>query len=115
MKKLFFLLTLAILVAGCGDRSGSREATDNYPEPALEVSAENFGTISFDVEGMTCTGCENSVTRSLERLEGVVKAEASHETGKTVVQYDMSRVTAEKMEETIESRGYKVTGHSPEN
>jgi mercuric ion transport protein len=106
---------LVIMLTGCGERSGSRNASEDYPEPSLEISAENFGTISFDVEGMTCTGCENSVTRSLERIDGVAKAEASHETGKTVVQYDMSRVTPEEMEETIESRGYKVTGYSPEN
>jgi len=62
------------------------------------------------VEGMTCTGCENTVEGSLKNIEGVAEADASFETGKAVVKYDKTLVTAEALEAGIVSRGYKVTG-----
>ncbi|MGF1583964.1 MAG: heavy-metal-associated domain-containing protein [Bacteroidales bacterium] len=113
MKRSIPILLLAIALSACQGSGESRTAEENYPEPAVEVAAENMATISFDVEGMTCPSCENTVKQSLERIEGVVEAQASHLDSLTVVQYDKSRVTAEEMEEAIVSRGYKVTGHSP--
>jgi copper chaperone CopZ len=113
MKKSIPILLLAIALGACQQGPESRTAQDDYPEPAVEVAAENLTTISFDVEGMTCPSCENSVKQSLEKIDGVIEAQASHLDSTTVVQYDRSRVTAEAMEEAIKSRGYKVTGHNP--
>lgn len=113
MKRLIPILLLAIALSACQGSGESRTAEGNYPEPALEVAAENLSTISFEVEGMTCPFCENSIKQSLENIEGVIEAQASHLDSITVVQYDKSRVTAKAMEEAIVSRGYKVTGHSP--
>jgi mercuric ion transport protein len=113
MKKSIPILLLALALGACQRGGESRTAEENYPEPALEVADENLSTISFEVEGMTCPFCENSIKQSLEEIEGVIEAQASHLDSITVVQYDKSRVTAEAMEKAIESRGYKVTGHSP--
>ena len=79
----------------------------------MQSAPEKITTISFDVGGMTCTGCENSVNMSLESMPGVMEAKASHETGTTIVQYDKTMVTVQGMETSIESKGYKVKGHSP--
>jgi copper chaperone CopZ len=113
MKKSIPILLLALALGACQRGGESRTAEERYPEPAVEVAAENLTTISFEVEGMTCPSCENSVKQSLEKIDGVIEAQASHLDKRTVVQYDKSRVTAGEMEEVIESRGYNVTGHSP--
>ena len=36
-------------------------------------------TLTLNIEGMTCGGCVKSVTRILESVEGVAKAEVSLE------------------------------------
>ena len=36
-------------------------------------------TLTLNIEGMTCGGCVKSVTRILEGVEGVAKAEVSLE------------------------------------
>jgi copper chaperone len=40
----------------------------------------------FEVEGMTCGGCEQSVTRALTSIPGVDKVVASHETKRVEVE-----------------------------
>lgn len=44
--------------------------------------------IELSVEGMSCTGCEQTVTNAVERVDGVHRVEADHEA-------DRVKVTAE--------------------
>jgi copper chaperone len=42
----------------------------------------------FTVEGMSCTGCEETVSTAIRRVEGVHRVEAEHETGVVVITAD---------------------------
>ena len=111
IKKIVSLAIVVMALMACQDRSGSRTEAAAEKTPAV-ISTENLVTISFDVEGMTCAGCEGAVVSSLKNIEGVAEAKASHQTGKTEVVFDKTLVTEESMENAISSRGYKVAGHS---
>lgn len=65
-------------------------------------------TITLNVEGMTCGGCANSVTRVLTELAGVQSAEVSHTAGQAVVTFDESLVSEIALTEAIEDAGYDV-------
>lgn len=41
--------------------------------------------LDFSVEGMSCTGCEQTVTNAVKQVEGVRRVEADHETGNVEV------------------------------
>ena len=110
MKQLIIILIAGLALNACQGSADRRSETAADERPAVQVAPENLASISFDVEGMTCTGCENSVKSSLESIHGVVEAHASHETGITTVKYDKTLVSASEMEEGIRSRGYKVRG-----
>lgn len=101
------------MVTSACQSGADRKADVEESQVPAAISTENLVTISFDVEGMTCAGCEGSVVSSLKNIDGVAEAKASHQTGKTEVVFDKALVTEEAMEKAIASRGYKVTGHSP--
>lgn len=62
------------------------------------------------IEGMTCAGCEQTVTYSLLKEEGVIGASADYEKGTANVKFNPDLITVEKIEKTIESEvGYSVT------
>lgn len=63
---------------------------------------------TINVEGMTCTGCEDSIQRALGRLEGVVDAKADHEAGTVAVRFDADVVGNDDLEERIRAAGYEV-------
>ncbi|MCH9029225.1 MAG: mercuric transport protein MerTP, partial [Bacteroidetes bacterium] len=45
------------------------------------VNESNITEAKFYIEGMTCTGCEESVDYALETEEGVISVTSSYETG----------------------------------
>ncbi len=112
MKPTIFILILTLALNACQGSSGTSNEISENPQTVIQVAPENLVSLSFDVEGMTCTGCESSVEGSLKNMEGVVEAKASHETGKAMVEFDKTLVTAEAMEAGIVSRGYRVTGYT---
>lgn len=61
---------------------------------------------TFKVEGMTCGGCEATIKRALEKIEGVRAAEASYEKGEAVVEFDPEKTKPEELNAAIERIGY---------
>lgn len=82
--------------------------------PAAPVSIkkrkeENGMTKTIAIEGMMCKNCSGHVTKALEALPGVSKAEVSHETGKAVVTVS-GAVANGDLSAAVEGEGYKVLG-----
>ncbi len=66
-------------------------------------------TVLLQVEGMTCTGCEQRVANALRRLEGVREAAADHVTGRVQVALSGEGVEPAVLVERITRVGYEVT------
>lgn len=112
MKQILTLLLIISVFQACQSTTGSGDKTSETKKQDMQIAPENLVSKSFNVEGMTCTGCENTVIRSLESMAGVVEVEASHETGETTVQFDESQVTPEALESGIVSAGYRVNSQN---
>ena len=69
-------------------------------------------TVTLQVEGMTCTGCEQRLGVALHRLEGVYEATANHGTGEVRVRFDPTATGPDAFVERIVTAGYRVTGQS---
>ncbi len=69
-------------------------------------------TLRLSVSGMTCSGCENAVKRTLMKLDGVQEVSASHVEGQVIVQRDPQRATTDAIRRQIEALGYRVIGGS---
>ena len=48
--------------------------------------------VTFKVSGMSCGGCSGAINRALSRLEGIEMAEANHEDGTTVVEFNEKQI-----------------------
>ena len=65
-------------------------------------------TVTLNIDGMTCGGCVKSVTRLLEGVEGVKKAEVSLENKNAVITFDESKTDADALIDAVEDGGYDV-------
>jgi len=65
-------------------------------------------TLTLEVTGMTCGGCENAVKRALGRLDGVGDVSASHIERQVVAHYDTAKVTAAQIREKVAACGFVV-------
>lgn len=63
---------------------------------------------AFNVEGMSCSHCENAVKKSVGALEGVYSVIVDLKGKKVTVDYDADKVTVDLLKQTIEDQGYDV-------
>jgi len=70
---------------------------------------------TYLVEGMTCSGCERTVSKAVSNIEGVASAKADLSSSTVSVEYDPSKVTADKIKEAVNKMGYKFVGKRPPN
>lgn len=70
---------------------------------------------SYLVEGMTCSGCERTVSKVVGNIEGVTSSKAELSSSTVTVEYDPSKVTIDKIKEAVNRVGYKFVGERPTN
>lgn len=64
--------------------------------------------VILNVNGMSCSHCENAIKKAVGTMEGVDKVTVSLEGKTVVVDYDTSKVTLDQIKAEIEDQGYEV-------
>ncbi|KAK5047764.1 hypothetical protein LTR84_006429 [Exophiala bonariae] len=72
----------------------------NKPHPA------HMATTTLKVDGMTCGACTSAVESAFKGVDGAGAVSISLMMGRAVVHHDPTRLTAEKVAELIEDRGF---------
>ena len=113
MKVFLFLLIPAFFLGSCSlsDSKSTRDKSsgkDTVTESGL--SAENLTQIHLVVKGMTCEGCEKAIVASIEKLDGIKEASASHTEEEAVIEFDSTRTTVDAISRAIADAGYSVEG-----
>ncbi len=65
--------------------------------------------VELRVRGMSCTGCEQRIQRTLAQLDGVARSVADHRAAQVRVAFDPARTSAEAVRARIEQAGYEVS------
>lgn len=82
----------------------------NTEKQFVVVDKSNIQTVEFQIDGMTCTGCEEHINHEVNKLDGIVKSTASYENGNAIVEFDNSKTNIAEIEKAIKGTGYSVTG-----
>ena len=95
------------------DNIGSQTPGSSPLNPEWKIK-KNGGRIMaksseiLNVNGMSCSHCENTVKTAVKALNGISSVSISLENKKVTVEYDPNQVTIEHIKETIENQGYDV-------
>lgn len=80
--------------------------------PTNNVSETNSNsmikTVEFQVEGMTCAGCEEHVNHEVGKLAGIARLQTSYEKGNSTVTFNPELVSVDDIQDAINSTGYSV-------
>ena len=101
MKNVLLIALLSVLFISCGN---NEEATTENTEQVSQELIEQ----TINVNGMTCEGCENSIEKSINKLEGIASVEASHTDSLVTISFDASKSTMTEIKEQITKTGYIV-------
>ena len=63
---------------------------------------------TLNVEGMSCSHCENAVKKSVGALSGVSNVAVDLKGKQVTVEFESGKVTVEAIKEAIEDQGYDV-------
>ncbi len=72
-------------------------------------------TLRLQVQGMSCSGCEQRIGTALRRLDGVVEATADHVTGGVRLRLDPARTDRGAVVDRIVLAGYTVEADTDTN
>jgi copper chaperone len=89
-------LTMACLTACSGGDNGNgngegngNETPSTAPADAGASAAPVEGVVlHLAITGMSCTGCEDAITQTVARIDGVLDCKVDHTTGSAVVTVD---------------------------
>lgn len=83
-----------------------------YPDNKKEIviiNQSDIQTVNFDVKGMTCAGCEETIKHAVNELDGIVSVTPSYEKENTEVKFDKTKISKENIEKAINATGYTVS------
>jgi copper chaperone CopZ len=97
-KTIATLIVIILMAISCSGNK-SKVVNDIALNPSL---------IEVSINGMTCTGCEQTIQTRVGGLEGVKSVKASFVTGKAMIEYLPGVTDTVKIKEMITGSGYKV-------
>lgn len=65
-------------------------------------------TETLKVDGMTCGGCVNAVTKALKAVDGVRAVAVSLKPGEARIEFDESTTSPEHLRAIVQQAGYEV-------
>ncbi len=83
------------------------------PQQVIErIENAGFGVVTGRVElpitGMTCTNCSRTITRKLNKLDGVLEADVNYANERAIVTYAAGSVEKSDLIHTIQQAGFDV-------
>jgi len=101
-----FLIILCLFFAfSCNNASPKKS-----PAELVSSVSDNAKTVAveFAIQGMTCTGCEQTIQTGLASLKGVKHVKANFKNGKAYVEFIPDITDTIQMKEKIATSGYVV-------
>ncbi|MEE9338068.1 MAG: heavy-metal-associated domain-containing protein [Methylococcaceae bacterium] len=65
-------------------------------------------SISLDVTGMKCGGCESNVTTKLNTIDGVMSVNAMSKEKKVEIEFDTEKTNIKEISQAITDAGFVV-------
>ena len=72
------------------------------------MANSNSQILRLQVQGMSCSGCEQRIGTALRRLDGVMEATADHKAGEVRLRFDPTSTNQGAVVERIVLAGYTV-------
>lgn len=118
MKKITLVLVFAILplfILNCGKENNNtsnnkemKSDTSTVKRTDLNAGGENVSTVEFKCDGMTCSGCEKTITKSVKNLDGIKDIIADFKTKTVKIAFDSTKSDITTIEKSINEVKYKT-------
>jgi copper chaperone CopZ len=105
---LIAFLALALLTAAGCTKKTTNETSGNKTEGKIE-------TVEFKCAGMHCSGCEETITEEVKKIDGVKEIKADSKEKYVRVVFDAGKTNKENISKAINTAGYDTELSKSEN
>jgi mercuric ion binding protein len=98
------LVFLLIGVIGCGKKSTTETAGDKTTD--TKGVTEKVETVEYKCAGMHCSGCEETITTELKKVDGVKEIKADSKAKVVIVSFDANKTNKDNISKSINAAGY---------
>jgi len=107
MKQKSIILIIIFITLGLGITYISKQQdSPSEPKAAKIPAGVTTQKSTFMVEGMTCSGCETTISNAIKKLTGIYDCKVDHNTGEVTVLYDPKETTLREVGNTLSEIGY---------
>ena len=113
MKKLLFiyiLLISVVLISGCSKKEKTQKADETNPNDESKIEF-----VEFKCDGMHCSGCEESISASVNNLKGIKEVIADAKNKIVKVKFINNMTSKSEIEKSINAAGYDTQDSKSEN
>ncbi|MEX2657020.1 MAG: mercuric transport protein MerTP [Balneolales bacterium] len=72
----------------------------------IYINEKQVESVTFEIVGMTCAGCEASVKHAVKSVDGVLVASVSYKTKSALITYDKTKTDTETQIGAVNSTGF---------
>jgi mercuric ion transport protein len=114
-KTIMWISIVAILLVACKAKTTESAESAGSKTTDLIVNPDAMVQLELSVDGMTCTGCENTINEGVSQIAGVIEVKSSFQNGITIVKFDSTLTNIDKISQVINEKGYEVKGFAVHN
>jgi mercuric ion binding protein len=106
MKTLlnFTLVILLISAIGCSKKNANQTAGDKTAD--TKGVTDKVESVEFKCAGMHCSGCEETITTEVKKMDGVKDIKADSKTKIVNVSFDANKTNKDNISKAINTAGY---------
>lgn len=103
-NKIIILLLTVFLLTGLGSKIYANSKIMNE----TTIIKETEKKVVFRCKGIGCTGCTNTITEAVKKLDGIKEVSSDVKTKMIKVTFDSEKVSAKEIEKAINDSGYET-------
>lgn len=77
------------------------------------VDKSSIQQIEFEIRGMTCEACTETINLALSRVPGILEYKTDFKSGSSTVKFDSSKTREQAITDAVNETGYKVSDVKP--
>jgi len=107
MRILFTIVAAFGLTLGL---TQAKETTKTAKTAECAKTACSAEKVTFAVDGLTCGGCENKLSKMFTSVDGVTVDKVCSKSGKASLNYDSKKVSKKDLMAVVAKSGFKLKG-----
>ncbi len=104
----YLIIVVCFFLAFACNNNGSKKSTKEV-KPPVEENVRPIA-VELSIQGMSCTGCEQTIQSGIGTIDGVKQVKANYKNGKAYVEFIPGIADTVRMKEKITSAGYTLSG-----